>query len=129
MKDEKIIKYLNIKVGDNFIEKLTKGDVTEEYLIKIENAIEDYHEDEIRNKKKKKKYLIDNKFIPKKKFKDPKENDEYNKMQLKKQIVDPRYHFKEFPRGWNSSKEYFTNNNSGGGKVEKNKIKVPNYPK
>ena len=129
LKDEKIIKYLNIKVGDNFIEKLTKGDVTEEYLIKIENAIEDYHEDEIRNNNVRKKYLIDNKFIPKKKFKDPKENDEYNKMQLKKQIVDPRYHFKEFPRGWNSSKEYFTNNNSGGGKVEKNKIKVPNYPK
>ena len=124
-----IIKYLNIKLGDNFTEKLTQGDVTEEYLNQIENAIEDYNEDKIRNSKLRKNNIIDTKFIPKKKFKDPKENEEYNKMLLKKQIKDPIYHYKEFPRGWNSSKDYFINNNSGGGKVEKNKIKIPNYPK
>ena len=129
LKDENIIKYLNIKLGDNFTEKLTQGDVTEEYLNQIENAIEDYNEDKIRNSKLRKNNIIDTKFIPKKKFKDPKENEEYNKMLLKKQIKDPIYHYKEFPRGWNSSKDYFTNNNSGGGKVEKNKIKIPNYPK
>jgi hypothetical protein len=129
LKDENIIKYLNIKLGDNFTEKLTQGDVTEEYLNQIENAIEDYNEDKIRNSKLRKNNIIDTKFIPKKKFKDPKENEEYNKMLLKKQIKDPIYHYKEFPRGWNSSKDYFINNNSGGGKVEKNKIKIPNYPK
>jgi hypothetical protein len=137
LNDENIIKYLSIRMGDDFIEKLKKGDVTEEYLNQIEQYIENYKEDEmlINNNKinssnsLRKNYKIDSKFLPKRKFKDPKDNDDYNKMQLKKQITDPRYHFREYPRGWNSSKEYFDNNKSSSGKIEKNQIKIPNYPK
>ena len=136
LNDENIIKYLSIRMGDDFIEKLKKGDVTEEYLNQIEQYIENYKEDEmlINNNKinssnsLRKNYKIDSKFLPKRKFKDPKDNDNYNKMQLKKQITDTRYYFREFPRGWNSSKDYFDNNNSSG-KIEKNQIKIPNYPK
>lgn len=137
LKDENIIKYLTIRMGDDFIEKLKQGDVTEEYLKQIEQYIENYNEDEmLMNNNKinssnslRKNYKIDSKFLPKRKFKDPKDNDDYNKMQLKKQITDPRYHFREYPRGWNSSKEYFDNNKSSSGKIEKNQIKIPNYPK
>ena len=137
LKDENIIKYLTIRMGDDFIEKLKQGDVTEEYLNQIEQYIENYNEDEmLMNNNKinssnslRKNYKIDSKFLPKRKFKDPKDNDDYNKLQLKKQITDPRYHFREYPRGWNSSKEYFDNNKSSSGKIEKNQIKIPNYPK
>ena len=137
LNDENIIKYLSIRMGDDFIEKLKKGDVTEEYLNQIEQYIENYKEDEmlINNNKinssnsLRKNYKIDSKFLPKRKFKDPKDNDNYNKMQLKKQITDTRYYFREFPRGWNSSKDYFDNNNTSSGKIEKNQIKIPNYPK
>ena len=137
LNDENIIKYLSIRMGDDFIEKLKKGDVTEEYLNQIEQYIENYNEDEmLMNNNKinssnslRKNYKIDSKFLPKRKFKDPKDNDNYNKMQLKKQITDTRYYFREFPRGWNSSKDYFDNNNTSSGKIEKNQIKIPNYPK
>ena len=136
LNDENIIKYLSIRMGDDFIEKLKKGDVTEEYLNQIEQYIENYKEDEMlininkinSSNSLRKNYKIDSKFLPKRKFKDPKDNDNYNKMQLKKQITDTRYYFREFPRGWNSSKDYFDNNNSSG-KIEKNQIKIPNYPK
>ena len=130
LKDEKIIKYLNIKLGENFTEKLTQGDVTEEYLNQIENAIEDFNEQEnINNNLKDKNNKITNNFLPKKKFKNSKENNEYNKMKLKRQITDLKYHYKEYPRPWNSTNDYFTNNNSSNEKIGKNKIKIPNYPK
>ena len=115
------------------------GEISEENLTQIENTIEEINENEINNLKInnnnmsnnssfqiRKKYKVNN--FPKKKFKNFKDNDNYNKMQLKKQITDPQYHYREFPQGWKSSKDYFTNNNSGG-KIEKYNIKITNYPK
>ncbi len=136
-KNDSISNFLKIKLGDDNIEKL--GEISEENLIEIENKIEEIKENEINNLKKsnnsisnnssfqmRKKYKVNN--FPKKKFKNSKYNDNYNKMQLKKQITDYQYHYREFPEGWKSSKDYFTNNNSGG-KNEKNNMKITNYPK
>ena len=39
LKDENTINKLKKKLGDNFIEKITKEDVTEDYLNKVENSI------------------------------------------------------------------------------------------
>ena len=129
LKDEKIIKYLNIKLGEDFTQKLTQGDVTEEYLTQIENAIQDFNEQENRNKIRNKNNKITNNFLPKRRFKNSKENNEYNKMKLKRQITDLKYHYKEFPRTWISTNDYFINNVTSNEKIEKNKMKIPNYPK
>ena len=138
-KKDNISNILKIKLGDDYMEKLMSGEISEENLTQIENTIEEINENEINNLKInnnnmsnnssfqiRKKYKVNN--FPKKKFKNFKDNDNYNKMQLKKQITDPQYHYREFPQGWKSSKDYFTNNNSGG-KIEKYNIKITNYPK
>ena len=138
-KNESLSNILKIKYGDDFIDKLTSGEISEENLIEIENKIEEINENEINNLKisnnnisknssfqMRKKYKLNN--FPKKKFKNFQDNDNYNKMQLKKQITDHQYHYREFPGGWKSSKDYFTNNNSGG-KIEKYNMKITNYPK
>ena len=129
LKDEKIIKYLSIKLGEDFTEKLTQGDVTEEYLTQIENAIEDFNEQENTKKLKNKNNKSTNNILPKKKFKNSKENYEYNKIKLKRQITDLKYHYKEYPKSWNSINDFFINNNSSNEKIGKNKMKIPNYPK
>ena len=65
----------------------------------------------------------------KKKIKDPMKDQMYYKTQLKKAITDKQCHYKEYPRGWNSSKDYFVNNNSSDGRIEKSPMKIPNVPK
>jgi hypothetical protein len=106
-KDEKKVNYLKEKLGEDFLEKLTTGDITEEYLSQVENNLTEYQENEINNLKvsnnssfqMRKSYKINSKFIPKRKFKNYNENSNYNKMILKKQITDHLYHYKEFPHG------------------------------
>ena len=133
LKDENTINKLKKKLGDNFIEKITKEDVTEEYLNKVENSLK-----EINLGKDNKNNITYNKYsnfkknnptnLPKKKFKDPIVNSLYNKQKLKKEITDNKYHFKEYPRSWISSKDYFVNNNNQNGKIEKSSLKIPNFP-
>ncbi len=133
LKDENTINKLKKKLGDNFIEKITKEDVTEDYLNKVENTIK-----EINLRKDNKNNFTYNQYsnlknnnqtnFPKKKFKDPVVNSLYNKQKLKKEITDNKYNFKEYPRSWISSKDYFVNNNNQNGKIEKSSLKIPNFP-
>ena len=132
LKDENTINKLKKKLGDNFIEKITKEDVTEDYLNKVENSI-----NEINLEKGKNNNFIYNQYsnlkknkinLTNKKSKDPIVNSLNNKQKLKKEITDNKYHFKEYPRSWISSKDYFVNNNNQNGKIEKSSLKIPNFP-
>jgi hypothetical protein len=133
LKDENTINKLKQKLGDNFIEKIIKEDATEDYLNKVENTIK-----EINLRKDNKNNFTYNQYsnlknnnqtnFPKKKFKDPVVNYLYNKQKLKKEITDNKYNFKEYPRSWISSKDYFVNNNNQNGKIEKSSLKIPNFP-
>ena len=53
----------------------------------------------------------------------------YYKAQLKKDITDKQYHYRENPRGWTSSKDYFVNNNTSDGKMERSTMKITNVMK
>jgi hypothetical protein len=132
-KDNNTINKLKQKLGNNFIEKITSGDVTEEYLNKIESNLKEIKElnsnNNSLNNNDSKIYKSSNSFFPKKKYKDPVLNNLYNKQKLKKEITDNQYHYKEKPRGWISSKEYFTNNKFKKERIEKSPLKITNQPK
>ncbi len=134
-KDENTLKKLKEKLGSDFIEKITNEKVTEEFLNEVENKIKEINEenkDNIINIYKNyssKSYNSNNIFLPKKKYKDPILNMMYDKRKLKKENTDKQYHFKENPKGWISSKDYFLNNNSSDGKIEKSPYKIPNQIK
>ena len=141
-KDDKTIEKLKEKFGDDFENKIKEGDIDEEYLLKVEEALK-----EISDNNKNNYYTINNTkrqnnknwyrpnfknpYTPKpvKKFKNYNQNDLYNKMKLKKKITDNQYHYKEYPKSWSSSKDYFTNNKSYDKNYKKNTMKIPNIPK
>jgi hypothetical protein len=111
-KDEKTIKFLKQKFGDDFEDKFNSDAVTEEFISQIEEALKEYklfnqNEDNnnIDNSNISKNY--NNKFVVKKK------SDLLKKLELKQQITDKQYRYREYPRGWNSSKDYFVNNGTG----------------
>jgi hypothetical protein len=120
-------------MGENFVEILTSGNVTEEYLNQIENNLKKIKEETIKNTSpnfSSKLYNSNTSFLPKKKYKDPVLNAIYNKQKLKKDITDNQYHYKEYPRGWVSSKDYFINNiTNENKKIEKSPLKISNQPK
>ena len=136
LKDEKTINKLKEKLGDDFETKIRNGDIDENYLSKIEEALKEIED---KNKTKIKKPIVKNwyrpdfknVYIPKtaKKFQNNEQNDLYNKMMLKKKITDHQYHYKEYPKSWSSSKDYFTNNKSFDKNYKKNTMKIPNIPK
>ena len=118
-------------MGENVIEILTSGNVTDEYLNQIENNLKKIKEESIKNDNNSSKlYNSNTSFLPKKKYKDPVLNAIYNKQKLKKDITDNQYHYKEYPRGWVSSKDYFINNiTNENKKIEKSPLKISNQPK
>ena len=113
-------------MGENVIEILTSGNVTDEYLNQIENNLKKIKEESIKNDNNSSKlYNSNTSFLPKKKYKDPVLNAIYNKQKLKKDITDNQYHYKEYPRGWVSSKDYFINNiTNENKKIEKSPLKI-----
>ena len=126
-KDEDTVTKLKEKLGDDFEEKLTKAEVTEEYLAQIENAL---HEINTQNPQRISKRLqIAQGVNQKKKSKDIARDQLYYKTQLKRAITDKQCYYKEYPRGWNSSKDYFVNNNTSDGKMEKSTMKITTMPK
>ena len=151
LKDEKTIQELKKKLGDDFETRIREGDIDEEYLSKIEKALKEIEEqnniNEINNntnnniyennnitKSNNKKWYrpeFKNPYFPnpQKKFKNLEHNDLYNKIKLKKKITDHQYHYKEYPKAWSSSKDYFTNNKSYDKNYKKNTMKIPNIPK
>ena len=126
-KDQDTVTKLKEKLGDDFEEKLTKAEVTEEYLAQIENAL---HEINTQNPQRISKRLqIAQGVNQKKKSKDIARDQLYYKTQLKRAITDKQCYYKEYPRGWNSSKDYFVNNNTSDGKMEKSTMKRTTMPK
>ena len=126
-KDEDTVTKLKEKLGDDFEEKLTKAEVTEEYLAQIESAL---HEINTQNPQRISKRLqIAQGVNQKKKSKDIARDQLYYKTQLKRAITDKQCYYKEYPRGWNSSKDYFVNNNTSDGKMEKSTMKITTMPK
>ena len=127
-KDEDTVAKLKEKLGDDFEEKLTKAEVTEEYLAQIENAL---HEINSQNNPQRisKRLQIAQGVNQKKKSKDIARDQLYYKTQLKRAITDKQCYYKEYPRGWNSSKDYFVNNNTSDGKMEKSTMKITTMPK
>lgn len=129
-KDEETVNQLREKLGDDFEDKLTKGDINEEYLDKVEEALNEIKQNKKGSPQKISKRLqIAQGAHTKKKAKAPMKDQMYYKTQLKKAITDKQCHYKEYPRGWNSSKDYFVNNNSSDGRIEKSPMKIPNIPK
>ena len=138
LKNEKTINKLKEKLGDDFETKIRNGDIDENYLLKVEEGLKEI-EDEDKKKTNIKKPIVKNWFrpdfknvyIPKiqKKFQNNEQNDLYNKMALKKKITDHQYHYKEYPKSWTSSKDYFTNNKSFDKNYKKNTMKILNIPK
>ena len=146
LKDEKTIQELKNKLGDDFETRLREGDIDEEYLSKIEQALKEIEEqNKINETNNNSNYKVNKKLNnknwyrpefknpyfpnPQKKFKNNEQNDLYNKIKLKKKITDHQYHYKEYPKAWSSSKDYFTNNKSYDKNYKKNTMKIPNFPK
>lgn len=126
-KDEDTVAKLKEKLGEDFEEKLTKAEVNEEYLDQIENAL--YEINNPNPQRISKRLQIAQGVNQKKKSKDVARDQLYYKTQLKRAITDKQYYYKEYPRGWNSSKDYFVNNNTSDGKIEKSTMKITTMPK
>ena len=124
---ELVLRYI-----DGSLERWMEEEKTlnEEYLDKIDEALNEIKHNQKQSPQKISKRLqIAQGAHTKKKIKDPMKDQMYYKTQLKKAITDKQCHYKEYPRGWNSSKDYFVNNNSSDGRIEKSPMKIPNVPK
>ena len=95
---------LKRKLGDDIGEKLLSGNINEEDLFKVVEILkknQDYINNRNNSIKKPKRYF------PKKKFNQPSD-----KVLLKELLKEKRYNYREFPRGWSSTKDFFVNNGS-----------------
>ena len=150
-KDEDTVNKMKQKLGDDFESKLTNANIDEDYLDKIEQALieinqetldsntnnnnninlidSDNNNNNVPSEKVSKRLQIAQNVKTKKQFKSPPKDQMYYKAQLKRDITDKQYHYKEYPRGWTSSKDYFVNNNSSDGKMERSTMKITNVMK
>ena len=87
--------FLKKELGEDIGEKLLSGNITEKELYKVVKELKKIQENNLRKKK----------LFPKKKFNQPSD-----KILLKQKLSNKRYNFREFPRGWSSTKDYFINN-------------------
>ena len=98
--------------GDDIEEKLLNGDIGKDNLIEMDNILDKiikmsiWGEEDTKNKKRGASNSYDKKY--------KKQNFVYNpvqeKIKLMKSVKDKQAYFREFPRGWYSTKEYFINN-------------------
>ena len=86
-------------LGDDIGEQLLSGNISEENLYKVAEILNNYQLNKMGKKK--------GKHFTTKKFNQPSD-----KILLKESLDDKRYNFREFPRGWSSTKDYFVNNGS-----------------
>ena len=140
-KDEDTVNKLKQKLGDDFESKLTHANIDEAYLDKIEQALIEINQETLdsnannninlvdSDKLSKRLQIAQNAKTKKQQFKSPPKDQMYYKAQLKKDITDKQYHYREYPRGWTSSKDYFVNNNTSDGKMERSTMKITNVMK
>lgn len=112
---------LKKQFGNDIEERILNEDVVDFEINAINDFIEKNKNNLSREISPKTNYINSNNFkskTPRKKFKV-----NYNPIEQKKklleQITDKQHHYREFPRGWNSTKEYFINNGTEGIKEKK----------
>ena len=98
-------------------DKLINENENNDYINKIEEIIQEINNEKNKGNKINNIQKFNSSNFPKKSF-----------SKLNKEILNNKYNYKEYPRGWNSTKDYFVNNNSQSVKIEKSKTKIPNFP-
>ena len=93
--DVKKLNLLKKELGDDIGEKLLSGKINEKELYKVVEILKKNQENIMKRKK----------VIQKKKFNQPSD-----KILLREKLNNKRYNFREYPRGWSSTKDYFINN-------------------
>ena len=91
---------LKAELGEDIGEELLNGNISEEKLYKVVEVLKNYQLNKTGMKK-------NNRHFPTKKFNQP-----IDKILLKESLDDKRYNYREYPRGWASTKDYFVNNGS-----------------
>jgi hypothetical protein len=99
--DIKKLELLKKRLGEDIGEKLFSGNIDVETLYKVAEILKN---NQLKKFGKKKNYQ----FFTKKKFNQPSD-----KLLLKEALDDKRYNYREFPKGWSSTKDYFVNNGTG----------------
>ena len=89
---------LKRELGEDIGEKLFSGNIDVETLYKVAEILKNNQLKKYDTKKK-------HKYFKKKKYNQP-----TDKILLKELLDDKRYNYREFPRGWSSTKDYFVNN-------------------
>ena len=95
--DKKKLDYLKNNLGDDIGQKLLKRNISAEELYKVAEILNNYQ-------------LNNNDTKSHKNFKKKKFNQPSDKILLKESLNNKRYNYREYPRGWNSTKDYFVNN-------------------
>ena len=103
--------------SDKKNQKLINENENNDYINKIEEIIQEINNEKNKGNKTNNLKKFNSSNFPKKSF-----------SKLNKEILNNKYNYKEYPRGWNSTKDYFVNNNSQSVKIEKSKTKIPNFP-
>ena len=93
--DAKKLNLLKKELGDDIGEKLLSGRINEKELFKVVEILKKNQENIMKRKK----------VIQKKKFNQPSD-----KILLREKLNNKRYNYREYPRGWSSTKDYFINN-------------------
>ena len=93
--DAKKLNLLKKELGDDIGEKLLSGKINEKELYKVVEILKKNQENIMKRKK----------VIQKKKFNQPSD-----KILLREKLNNKRYNYREYPRGWSSTKDYFINN-------------------
>ena len=93
--DAKKLNLLKSELGDDIGEKLLSGRINEKELYKVVEILKKNQENIMKRKK----------VIQKRKFNQPSD-----KILLREKLNNKRYNYREYPRGWSSTKDYFINN-------------------
>ena len=93
--DTNKLNLLKKALGEDIGEKLLSGNINERELYKVVQILKKHQEDNLKKKKH---------------FKKRKFNTPSDKLLLKEKLKNNRYNYREFPRGWSSTKDYFINN-------------------
>ena len=112
---------LKRKFGNDIEERILNEDVKDFEIKAINDFIEQNKKNLSREVSPKTNIILARNYkakTPKRKFR-INYNPIEQKRKLLEQITDKQHHYREFPRGWNSTKEYFINNGTEGIKENK----------
>ena len=108
--DPNILDELKKQFGNDIGKKLLNGDISDDLLEKMENVLDKLNK--LYPYRGDQKKLSEDKKIKYNNIKCRKFNQPRDKRLLREMIKSKQYNFREFPRGWDSTKEYFVNNGS-----------------